>query len=249
MDIAVCIKQTPDTEARILPGPEGRSVASHEGTWIISPHDETAVELALRLREEKGGTVTVYALGPPRVEKAIREALAMGADRGVHLACDEMPVDPAQVAQALALVLARAQYDLILTGEQAIDSQGAQVPQRLALHLGLPCITAVEAIDVGSDACAARRMVEGAEERVQCAIPAVIGVNRRLAEPRYPSFRGIMQAKRKPIEAVAAETGEGGLTVARVRLPESKATGRVFAFEQGAVDMLVHLLRDEAKVL
>ena len=249
MDIAVCVKQTPDTEARIVPAPDRRSVAVEDGTWIMSPHDETAVELALRLRQECGGTVTVYSLGPERAEKAIREALAMGADRGVHLSCDVMPEDGAQTADALARALSGRGHELILTGEQAIDTQGAQVPQRLAMHLDLPCITAIESVDVGEGQCRARRMVEGAEECVRCALPAVLGINRRLAEPRYPSFRGIMQARRKPVETVAAALGESGLRTVAVRSPAGKGAGRILAYDDDAVGVLVGLLREEAKVI
>ena len=249
LDIAVCVKQTPDTEARIVPAPDGQSVAVEEGSWIISPHDETAVELALRLRQECGGSVTVYSLGPERVERAIREALAMGADRGVHLRCDVMPEDGAQTAEALAGVLGGRGHGLILTGEQAIDTQAAQVPQRLAMHLDLPCITAVESVDISEGRCEARRMVEGAEERVRCALPAVLGINRRLAEPRYPSFRGIMQAKRKPVETVAAAPGKSGLRTVAAHLPVGKAAGRILAYDDDAVGVLVGLLREEAKVI
>lgn len=249
MEIAVCVKQTPDTEARIVPAPDGRSVAAEDATWIINPHDETAVELALRLRQDLGGTVTVYSLGPSRVEKAIREALAMGADRGVFMSCDSMPEDGVQTARALAGVLRERQHELILTGEMAIDTQGAQVPQRLAMHLGLPCITAAESVDVEDGQCQVRRMVEGAEERVRCALPAVLGINRRLAEPRYPSFRGIMQAKRKPVETVEVPPFESQMRTLNVRAPGRRAAGHILNHEEGAVDILVGLLRQEAKVI
>ncbi len=247
MNVAVCIRQTPDTEAAIQIAPDERTVLDGGMHWIISPHDETAVEQALRLVEENGGLVTVYSLGPPRVDKALREALAMGADRGVRLDCDDMPVDPAVVAYALAHVL--GEYDLILTGEQAIDHANAQVPQRIAAILGRACVTAVEELSIDGKDCTARRVVEGGEEIVRCTLPAVIGTNRRLMEPRYPSFRNIMRAKKKPIDVQTTELGESALEILRLRYANDRVAGRRLPFDDTVPDRLAQLLRDEAKVI
>ena len=247
MNIAVCIKQTPDTEAAIRIAPGDLEVVESDLQWVISPHDETAVEQALRLSESSGGTVVVFSVGPPRVETAIREALAMGADRGVRLACERMPRDPACIAHALTEVLQG--YDLIFMGEQAIDGAGAQVPQRVAGGLGLPCVTAVEELHIEGTECQARRVLEGREERVHFCLPAVIGVNRRLMEPRYPSFRGIMRAKKKPIDLQDALLGEDAFDIQKLRLPPKKAAGQLFTFDSEVPALVARLLREEAKVI
>ncbi len=249
MEIAVCIKQTPDTEGAVHPAADGYSVAPFDGTWIINPHDEAAVELALQLKDSAGAHVTVVALGPARVEKALREALAMGADAAVHVKCDAMPVDPAVTARALAEELAKRHWSLILAGEVAIDSQGAQVPQRIAGRLGIPCVGAVEAATIDEDHCHVQRMVEGAREYVQCTIPAVLAINRRLAEPRYPTFRGIMQAKRKPVDVVEARLGGTGMAVRRAYLPDSREKGHMVQYGANTAADAVRFLRAVAKVI
>ncbi len=244
MKIAVCIKQTPDTEARIRIGPEGIDEAGL--TWIISPHDESAVEQALQLKERQGGHVTAIALGPGRVESAIREALAMGADSGLHLACDVMPHDAVVIARALAEAISPRAFDLVLTGEQSIDQAGSQVPQRLAVALRWPCVTAVESLQVVDGIVRARRPVEQEEEAVQFAVPGVVGINRRIGEPRYPSFRGIMQARRKTIEVVRVQLGAGPEMVQRLQIPAPKAAGQVQEFGSGIEREVANLLAGKA---
>ena len=233
MKLAVCIKQTPDTEARIRIAPHGRGI-EEDLTWIISPHDESAVEQALQIREEHGGSVTVVALGPSRVVGAIRQALAMGADAGLHLYCDEMPMDGGVVAAALLAALQPRGFDLILAGEQSIDQAGSQVPQRLAAALGWPCVTAVEelSIDAGGNV-RARCPREQAEEICRFTLPGVIGINRRIGEPRYPSFRGIMKAKRKEVELVHMRLEAAQVALERLHAPPRKAAGQIRAFGSG----------------
>ena len=249
MIIAVCIKQTPDTEARIEIAADGLHVVERDLAWIISPHDEAAIEQALVLKDAHGGQVNILSLGPERVESAIREALAMGADSGMRLTCEGMPADPAATAWALAAQLGPGICDLILMGEQSIDGEGAQTPQRVAAILGLPCVTAVERLKIDGDEAEARRPLEGMEETVRFRLPAVVAVNRRLGEPRYPTIRGIMQAKKRKIIVKPADLGASGLVIDRLHAPARKAAGRVFEYEPGVTEQVVHLLREEAKVI
>ena len=248
MNIAVCLKQTPDTETRVKIAGDGVSVLEDDIQWIINPYDEAAVEAALRLTEAHGGEVTVFSLGPPRVEKAIREALAMGAHRAVRLHADAVPADPRVTAKALATALRDGGFDLILAGQQAVDDDQAQTPQRIAQALDFACVTNVEEMTLEGGRGTARRVLEGVQEVSTFPLPAVLGVNLRLNEPRYPSFKGIMQAKRKPIDVVEAALAEPKLVVERLSYPPEKAAGRVFEGVE-AVPEVVRLLREEAKVI
>ncbi|MXZ05308.1 MAG: electron transfer flavoprotein subunit beta/FixA family protein [Rhodothermaceae bacterium] len=249
MNIAVCIKQTADTESRPTLAPDGSSVAEEGLVWIINPHDESAIEVAVRLRDEQGGTVTLVALGPDRVESALRQGLAMGADFAVHIQCDSMPDDPQIVAGALANTISTRDFDLVLTGEVAIDSAGAQVPQRLGVLLSWPCVTGVEELKVTSNGLTARHPVEQGDEIHRCNLPAIVGINRRIGEPRYPSFRGIMKAKRKPIEKEEAALEVAQLQIASLALPALKSEGKILDYTDGVAEQVIALLREEAKVI
>ena len=246
MNIAVCIKQTPDTEALISIAPGDTELLEDGLTWIINPHDEAAVEQALQLREKYGGTVTAVALGPPRVEEAIRQALAMGADEGLHLLCEDMPQDANVTAHALAGALRVRDFDLVLMGEVSIDQTGAQVPQRVAVDLEWPCVTAVEDLSVEDGGVVARRPVEQAEDVVKFALPGVIGINRRIGEPRYPSFRNIMQAKRKQIAVQTVEIADGRFSAERYAPPPPRSKGTVQAFGDGIEDIVATMLAKQA---
>ncbi len=249
MNIAVCIKQTADTESRPTLSADGSRVEEEGLVWIINPHDESAIEVAVRLRDERGGTVTLFALGPDRVESSLRQGLAIGADFAVHLQCDAMPDDPKTVAGALANSISTRDFDLVLTGEVAIDGAGAQVPQRLGVLLNWPCVTGVEELEVTSDGLTARHPVEQGDEIHICNLPAIIGINRRIGEPRYPSFRGIMKAKRKPIEKEAAVLEFAQLRIESLALPASRSEGEILTYEDGVAARVVALLREEAKVI
>ena len=207
MNIAVCVKQTPDTTAQIKIS-DNKSVVEDGLQWIINPYDEFAIEEAIKLTETHGGEVTIISLGPARVDKTIREALAMGAHKAIRINADEIPQDPGVTAAALAEVLKQGNYDLILTGRQAIDDDHAQIPSRLAQLLDLPCATVIIELNIDGNTATALREVEGGHEKLSFSLPAVVGANRHLNEPRYRSMRGIMQAKRIPIEVVEASLPE-----------------------------------------
>ena len=249
MNIAVCIKQVADTEARLLLDATGEHVLEDELTWIINPHDESAIEAALQLKETHHGTVTLIALGPSRVAASLRQGLAMGADRAIHLRTRTMPDDSQVVAEALQSALYEGGFDLVLTGQVAIDGGGHQVPQRLGVLLEWPCVTAVERLKIDSQGVTAMRSVEGGEEEYNFALPAIVGVNRRLGEPRYPSFRGIMQARKKHIDIREAALSKSALFVQRFHLPPGKSRGQTVPFEPAVASHVARLLRQEAKII
>ena len=248
MNIAVCVKQTPDTTTQIKIS-ENKSVVEDGIQWIISPYDEFAIEEAISLTEKHGGEVTIISLGPARADKTIREALAMGAHKAIRINTESIPQDPGVVAAALADVLKQGEYDLIFTGRQAIDDDHAQIPSRIAQLLDLPCATVIVELNIEGNQASALREVEGGHERVSFSLPAVIGANRHLNEPRYRSMRGIMQAKRIPIEVVEATMPEPQLVVEGLAYPPEKGERKLF--ESGASDAatVVQLLRDEAQVI
>lgn len=250
MKIAVCIKRVPDTEMRFAIAGDGKSVDSTGLKYEISTFDEYAVEAALRLNEAHGpGEVTVIGLGPAGLAELLRRALSMGADRALHLTADEVPFDGAVVAAALADALRDQGFDLILFGRNATDTGSGAVGPIAAHLLGLPCVTAVSHLTIEGQQGTARRVLEGATETVRFPLPAVLTIDEGLGRPRIPSLKGIMGAKKKPLEARAAVLGAARVTVTALTPPPERPAGRIVGEGAAAVPELVRLLRDEAKVL
>ena len=262
MELMVCVKQVPDTETRIRIGADGRSIDESGVTWVVSPYDEYALEEALRLREAAGeGEVTVLTIGPERATSALRTCLAMGADRAVHL-CDDAVVgsDSLGIATLLATLLRDRPFDLILLGHQGVGTDNSQVGPMLAELLDRPHVGVVDRLEVKDGQVRAHRQVEGAREVFEAPLPAVITAQKGLNEPRYASLKGIMAAKKKPVDTVTlADIGLSsdafGETGARVRwvgleLPPPRSEGRILEGEPEQVAAeLVRLLREEAKVI
>ncbi|HEX4573898.1 MAG TPA: electron transfer flavoprotein subunit beta/FixA family protein [Gemmatimonadales bacterium] len=250
MKIAVCIKRVPDSETRVKIASDGKSLEEAGVKFILNPYDEFAVEEALRRREHAGaGEVVIVALGPPAAQETIRTALAMGADRGVLLQVERIPPDGLEVARALAAELRDGAYDLILFGKLAIDDANHQVGPMVAELLGLPCVTTVAHLELEQGRGIAEREIEGGVEVVAFPLPAVLTTDKGLNEPRYPALKGIMAAKKKPLEVKPATLGPGGLEVLALTLPPERREGRIVGEGAAAVVELVRLLREEAKVL
>lgn len=249
MKLIVCIKQIPDTEARLRIRQDGLGLDERELKYVMSPYDEFAVEECLRIREARGGTVTAVCLGPERARLTLRDALAMGADDAILIRDDAHHRDGLSTAQALGAVLRETPFDVAFFGRNAGDLDNAQVPSRVAELLGLPCLVAVQRLEVGEGVVTARRNIEGGAEVLECPLPVVISADEFLNEPRYASLKGIMGAKKKSIVE-----REMPAAAERVRLhglrprPERKG-GRVIGQGVDAVPELVRLLRDEAKVI
>jgi len=250
MKIAVCIKRVPDTEARIKIAPDGKSLDEAGVKFILNPYDEFAVEEALQRKEKAGaGEVVVITLGPATAQETIRTALAMGADRGVLLQVDRTPLDGLEVARALAAELKDGAYDLILCGKMAVDDYNHQVGPMVAELLGLPCVTAVAHLELEAGKGTAEREVEGGIEVVEFPLPAVLTADKGLNEPRYPALKGIMAAKKKPLDVKLVTLGAGGLELLAMMPPAERKEGRIVGEGPVAVAELVRLLREEAKVL
>jgi electron transfer flavoprotein beta subunit len=244
---AVCIKRVPDTEARLRAS--GDSVDPGGAKSIVSPYDEFAVEAALRLKEAAGeGETVVVSLGDPAVGEQLRSALAMGADRAIRV---DAPggVDGLEVARALASALKGEDLDLVLCGSKAADDDQEQVGPMVAELMGWPCVTVVAELEAEDGKVVCHREIEGGTEVVEVELPAVVTITKGPHEPRYPSLKGIMAAKRKPMEVKPAELREPRIRIRSYGDPAPRPEGKIVGEGPEAVPELVRLLRDEAKVL
>src|SRR6266581_813276 len=248
MKIAVCIKRVPDSETRVRIASDGKSLDEAGVKFILNPYDEFAVEEALQ-RKQQAGAGVVVALGSAAAQETIRTALAMGADRGVLLEAERIPADGLEVARALAAELKDGGYDLILFGKMAIDDYNHQVGPMVAELLDLPCVTAIAHLEIQGGRGTAEREIEGGVEVVEFPLPAVLTADKGLNEPRYPALKGIMAAKKKPLDVKPIALGVGGLEIVAMTLPPERKEGRIVGEGAAAVPELVRLLREEAKVL
>jgi len=261
MNITVCIKQVPSTETKIRINSLTGRVDTTDIEWVINPYDEYAIEIALRIREKLGeGTITVVTLGPERARQALKTALAMGIDNAIHIldpALDD--IDPLASGQVLAAAVKRDPFDLVLCGKQAVDDDMAFVPQAVAHFLDIPHVAVVPEVEVeaGSPELVAHREIEGATEIVHAKLPCLLTIQKGKYEPRYPTLKLMMTAKRKEIPVLtAADLGldpaqlSRGLVHLGDRLPPGRKPGRVLEGEvKEVVPELVRLLHDEAKVV
>ncbi|UCD24149.1 MAG: electron transfer flavoprotein subunit beta/FixA family protein [Gemmatimonadota bacterium] len=248
MKIAVCIKRVPDTETRIKIAADGKSIDESGVKFVLNPFDEYAVEEALKLKEQSNGEVVAICLGPEAAQETLRTALAMGVDRGILLKAERLPRDPLVVARALAAELEQGGYDLALFGKLAVDDYDQAVGTIVAELLALPSVSAVTRLEITDGHATAQREVEGAVELVEFSLPAVVTAEKGLNEPRYPALRGIMLAKKKPLDIKEVELDEGGIEVLELTLPPDRKSGRIVGEGAAAVPELVEALRNEAKV-
>jgi electron transfer flavoprotein beta subunit len=248
--IAVCIKRVPEMDTRFRIASSGTAVDETGLKFAISDFDEWAVEAALQLKEKHGGEVAVISLGPDSVQESIRKALAMGADRGVQLKSERVPFDGFAIAGALAAELKSGGYDLVMFGKIAVDSSSGVTGAMVAELLDLPCVTGISKLEIADGRGTAERALESATEVVEFPLPAVVTVDQGLVTAaRYPALKGIMAAKKKPLEVRPAQLGAEQLSVTKMELPPERAPGRIIGEGVAAVPELVRLLREEAKVL
>lgn len=259
MKILVCVKQVPSSEARIAVAADGVSIKTEDIEMVVNPYDEYALEEALRIKEARGGEVTVATVGPEKAREALRTCLAMGADKGIIVKdAAYLGGDSLAVARILADVISGIEPDLVMCGKLSIDVESDAVPIAIAEYLGWPHVSLVTKIEWPDERTArAQREIEGGREVVEVALPAVITAEKGLNEPRYPSLKGIMAAKRKPIDEVtpgipAAEVGTemAGARVTALAPPPARGGGRKFEGDpEQIVPQVVELLKNEAKCL
>lgn len=221
MNVLVCIKRVPATGGRIALTPDEHEIDTRFLGFTVSPHEECAVEEALRLIEAHGGTTTVLTLGPEAAVEQLRDALALGADRAVLLETDGREWDPGATAAAIVDTVraAEIEYDLLLFGNEAADTGDYQVGIRVAHALGLPCVTGIKALEVADGRAVARREGPAGWEVYELPLPAVVAVKEGINLPRFPSIPGRIKAKRQPVERVAPTWPGNGLSKVRLRLP------------------------------
>ena len=257
MKIVVCIKQVPDTETRPKIGADGKSLDPADVNFVMSPYDEFAVEEAIQLQEKNGGEVVVVSVGDDRVVKELRQALAMGADRAVHCKGDGFgALDAAATAEVLSAAIRKiGDVDLVLLGKHGVGADNQQVGSIVAENLDLPAVTVVVKLEVADGKLKAEREIEGGHEIVECHLPALVTAQKGLNEPRYASLKGIMKAKKKPLDAWDAavlELSEVSPRTSYVKLemPPERQAGRIIEGEPAeAAKELARLLREEAKVI
>jgi electron transfer flavoprotein beta subunit len=248
--MAVCIKRAADMETRFKIAANGTSVDETGVKFDIADFDGFAVEAALQLKEKDGaGDVTVISLGPDVVQETLRKALSMGADRAVQLKAESVPADALAIARVLADELKGGGYDLVLFGRMAIDAANQSVGPMAAELLGVPCVSAVSQLTIANGRGTARRELEGAAEILEFPLPAVVTIDEGIARPRLPSLKGIMAAKKKPLEVKPAQVGASRVKITKMELPPERTGGRIIGEGPAAVPELVRLLQTEAKVL
>lgn len=259
MKMLVLVKQVPDTATQVKIGTDPRAIDTTGITWIVSPYDEYAIEEALRVKEKRGqGEVVAVTLGPERAKEALRSCLAMGADRAIHVNDPTLEgTDTLVAARALAAVIRLEQPQLVLAGRQAIDDDTGAVGAQVAELLGWPCLSWVMEETVSQDGGKVRagRQVEGGLEVFEFPLPCVLTAQKGMNEPRYPTLKGIMGAKKKEIkELKAADLGLGQLEpqleVVTLEALPPRPPGRVLTGDAREMAReLVRALREDAKAM
>jgi len=226
MNIVVLVKQVPDTWAERKLDPNDKTLDRASVDVVMNEIDEYAVEEALRLQEAHGGEVTVLSMAPDRGVETIRKALSMGADKAVHLSDESLRgSDAVQTSYALAKVLETLEYDLVVVGSEATDSRMSVMASLLAERLGRPQLSGARKVTIEGSTVRIERQTENGYDVVEASTPAVVSVVEKINEPRYPSFKGIMAAKKKPLQSVTAadvgiETDKVGLASAPSQVVE-----------------------------
>jgi len=248
MKLVACVNHVPDTETKVKVGSDNKSIDRTGVNFVINPYDEFAVEECLRWKEKFGGEVIAVTLGGDTHKETLRKSLAMGVDKAVLLK-DDSPRDSYSVARALADYLKEIAPDAVFFGKQSIDSDDGAVGGMVAEMLGFPSVSVVVKLEVRDGTAVAEREIEGGHEKVEIKLPAVFTAQKGLNEPRYPSLKGIMAAKSKPIEEKPATPVSNKLDVRVMKKPAGKSAGKIIGADATAVPELVKLLHEEAKVI
>ncbi len=227
MNVLVCVKRVPATGGRITLTADDQEIDTRFLGFTVSPHEECAVEEAVRIVEMHGGTSTVLTLGPAAAEEQLRDALAVGIERAVLLETDGSEWDPGATAGAIVDAIrdreaADGPFDLVLLGNEAADSGDYQVGVRVAVALDRPCVTGVKGLEIRDGSFVARHEAGGGWEVYEVPLPAVVTVKEGINLPRYPSVPGRLRAKRKEIDRATPAPRAGGQAKLRLRLPEER---------------------------
>jgi len=240
----VCISKTPDTTAKISFTADQSEFDTNGVQFILNPYDEWyALVRAIEIKEAVGGTVTVVNVGPASNDVVIRKALAIGADDAIRV--DSDPKSAMYVAKQVAAIA--SDYDIVYTGKETIDYNGSEVGSMIAEFLNLPFVSYATALEVADGVATVKRDIEGGYETSEISTPVVISAAKGMAEQRIPNMRGIMMAKRKPLNVVEAVAFDDQVKIAKFSKPEGKSEVKMIDPEN--MDELVRLLQEEAKVI
>jgi len=249
MKIFVALKQVPDTESKIRIADIGCAIDQTDIKWITSPNDEYALEEALRLKEAMGAEVVAVSMGSDKARDVLRNALALGADSAVLLK-DNGADDPLVIAHALAAFADGKNFDLLFFGHKCYGNDNGCVGAMTAELLGLPQAAVVTKLDISDSGFRAEREGDSGLEVIEGGLPAVITAQRGLNEPRYANLKGIMAAKKKPIEEIDCALTEAAIKISALTLPPPRSEGvRLEGDPAAQAVSLAALLRDEAKVI
>jgi electron transfer flavoprotein beta subunit len=250
MNIIACVKRVPLTDVQVKPAADGKGLDGSGFEYSLSFYDDLAVEQAIQTKEKLGGEVTVLTIGPAEASKELRECLAKGADKAVLLEDRTWGErDPRSTAKALAAKVKELGANLVFCGRVATDRDNSAVGPMLATYLGWACATDVVALELTADKAVAKRETEAGVETLEFALPAVITCDKGLNEPRYAGLKGIMAAKKKPIEQVPLAAEPNQAASVKLALPPVRKEGRILGEGVAAVPALIEALRKEAQVL
>ncbi|SEF79477.1 electron transfer flavoprotein beta subunit [Thermomonospora echinospora] len=217
MNIVVCVKQVPDTESPRKLKSDDNTLDRAAADGVINELDEYAIEEALLLKEAHGGEVTVLTMGPDKATDSIRKALAMGADKAVHLVDDALAgSDALGTSYAIQQVLGRTGFDLVILGAESTDARTGMLAAMLAERLGVPQLSLANKVEIDGSSITVQRITDYGYDKVEASLPAVVSVVEKINEPRYPSFKGIMAAKKKPVEKLGV--ADAGIDADKVGL-------------------------------
>ena len=248
MKIVICVNHVPDTETKVKVGSDGASIDATGVNFMLNPYDEFAIEAGLKLKEHYTGETIALTLGGEVHKETLRKALAMGVDKAILLK-DAGIRDSTSIAHAIAETLKTLSPDCVLFGKQSIDYSGEQIPGLVAEMMGIPSVSVIVKITLQEKKLICEREIEGGHEVVETTFPVVLSTQKGLNEPRYPSLKGIMAAKTKPIEERQPSSVPTKIAVRGMHKPPAKAPGKMIGTDATAVPELVRLLHEEAKVI
>jgi electron transfer flavoprotein beta subunit len=229
MNIVVCVKQVPDTWSERTLKASDSTLDRDAADAVINELDEFAIEEGLRIAEAHGGEVTILSMGPERASEAIRKALSMGADKAVHLVDDALAgSDVLATSAALAQVLSQIGFDLVILGSESTDARTGVLAAMLSERLGVPQLSYASKVEIDGTAIKINRQADYGYDKVEASLPAVVSVVEKINEPRYPSFKGIMAAKKKPVQTMSV--ADAGIDPSAVGL--ANAACEVLGFEK-----------------
>ena len=246
MNVFACIKRVADIGAKFDLTEDRQAISTKNLGFTISPHEECAVEEAVRLVEANGGSATVLTLGPDKAEEQLRDSLARGIDRSILLQTDGKEWDPGETARAIveAIQSEETDYDLFLFGNESADTGDFQVGVRVAHALNLPCVTGIKSLTVEDGKAVAKREVDDGWEVYAIELPAVVTVKEGINLPRYPSLRGTMKAKKKPVDRKTPQRTGADLQMQELRLPpEIKKEAEILGEGPAAAPKIVEVLK------